>query len=195
VVDSGDQQQGVAGQALPLPLVAVVVDAGGNRLAGVAATLKVVKGAGTFTNGQPTLSLTSDVVTSSPAPSQCAASDSQRCGGMLHVDYTKVTHNCDSVSLFGAQLTEAVASDHHCTTKSVPIVTGAGCPVVGGNLLVGCHDDYSFCALTSALPTSYDCTETYTQRLFIGGCLAETHVLTLRIVKAGDNCSGSVTRN
>jgi hypothetical protein len=60
VVDSGDQQQGVAGQALPLPLVAVVVDAGGNRLAGVAATLKVVKGAGTFTNGQPTLSLTSD---------------------------------------------------------------------------------------------------------------------------------------
>ncbi len=60
VVDSGDQQQGVAGQALPLPLVAVVVDAGGNRLAGVAATLKVVKGAGTFTNGQPTVSLTSD---------------------------------------------------------------------------------------------------------------------------------------
>jgi hypothetical protein len=60
VVDAGDQQQGVAGQALPLPLVAVVVDAGGNRLAGVAATLKVVKGAGTFANGQQTLSLTSD---------------------------------------------------------------------------------------------------------------------------------------
>jgi hypothetical protein len=60
VVDSGDQQQGVAGQALPLPLVAVVVDAGGNRLPGVAATLQVVKGAGAFANGQPTLSLTSD---------------------------------------------------------------------------------------------------------------------------------------
>ncbi len=60
VVDAGDQQQGVAGQALPLPLVAVVVDAGANRLAGVAATLKVVKGAGTFTNGQQTLALTSD---------------------------------------------------------------------------------------------------------------------------------------
>ncbi len=60
VVDSGDQQQGVAGQALPLPLVAVVVDAGANRLAGVAATLRVVKGAGAFANGQQTLSLTSD---------------------------------------------------------------------------------------------------------------------------------------
>jgi hypothetical protein len=33
VVDSGDQQQGVAGQPLPLPLVAAVVDAGANRLA------------------------------------------------------------------------------------------------------------------------------------------------------------------
>jgi hypothetical protein len=60
VVDSGDQQQGVAGQALPLPLVAVVVDAGGNRLTGVAATLSVVKGAGVFANGQQALSLTSD---------------------------------------------------------------------------------------------------------------------------------------
>ncbi len=60
VVDAGDQQQGVAGQALPLPLVAVVVDAGGNRLPGIAATFRVVKGAGVFANGQPTLSLTSD---------------------------------------------------------------------------------------------------------------------------------------
>jgi hypothetical protein len=60
VVDSGDQQQGVAGQALPLPLVAVVVDAGGNRLAGTVVTFKVVKGAGTFANNQQTLSLTSD---------------------------------------------------------------------------------------------------------------------------------------
>jgi Glucodextranase, domain B/Carboxypeptidase regulatory-like domain len=60
VVDSGDQQQGVAGAALPLPLVAVVVDAGANRLAGIAATLRVVKGAGTFANGQQTLALTTD---------------------------------------------------------------------------------------------------------------------------------------
>jgi Glucodextranase, domain B len=60
VVDSGDQQLGVAGQALPRPLVAAVVDAGGNRLPGVAATLGVVKGAGHFGNGQQTLGLTTD---------------------------------------------------------------------------------------------------------------------------------------
>ncbi len=60
VVDSGDQQQGVAGQALPLPLVAAVVDAGANRLAGVPVTFTVVKGAGTFANGQQTLTLTTD---------------------------------------------------------------------------------------------------------------------------------------
>ncbi len=60
VVDSGDQQQGVAGQALPLPLVAVVVDASANRLPGVAVTFNVVRGAGTFANGQQTLSVASD---------------------------------------------------------------------------------------------------------------------------------------
>jgi hypothetical protein len=60
VVDSGDQQLGVAGQALPRPLVAAVIDAGGNRLPAVAATLHVVKGAGHFANGQPTLGLTTD---------------------------------------------------------------------------------------------------------------------------------------
>ncbi len=60
VVDSGDQQLGVAGQALPRPLVAVVVDAGANRLPGIAASFRVVKGAGQFNNGQSTLSLTTD---------------------------------------------------------------------------------------------------------------------------------------
>ncbi|HXO51135.1 MAG TPA: carboxypeptidase regulatory-like domain-containing protein, partial [Mycobacterium sp.] len=60
VVDSGDQQLGVAGQALPRPLVATVVDAGSNRLPGVAATFRVVKGAGQFANGLQTMPLTTD---------------------------------------------------------------------------------------------------------------------------------------
>jgi hypothetical protein len=60
VVDSGDQQLGVAGQALPRPLVAAIVDSGSNRLAGVAATFRVVKGSGHFANGLASLSLTSD---------------------------------------------------------------------------------------------------------------------------------------
>jgi hypothetical protein len=60
VVDSGDQQLGVAGQALPRPLVATVVDAGSNRLPGIPATFRVVKGAGQFANGQQTMPLTTD---------------------------------------------------------------------------------------------------------------------------------------
>jgi hypothetical protein len=60
VVDAGDQQLGVAGQALPRPLVAAVVDAGANRLPGIAATFRVVKGAGQFANGQQTMPLTTD---------------------------------------------------------------------------------------------------------------------------------------
>lgn len=51
VVDAGDQQVGIAGQELPRPLVAVVIDAGHNRLAGAAVKLRVVKGNGHFTDG------------------------------------------------------------------------------------------------------------------------------------------------
>ena len=51
VVDSGDQQVGVAGHELPRPLVAVVTDAGHNRLQEVPVKFTVVKGAGEFRNG------------------------------------------------------------------------------------------------------------------------------------------------
>jgi hypothetical protein len=60
VVDSGDEQVGVAGQQLPRPLVAVVTDSGFNRLGGVAVDLKVVKGQGHFLNGLGTLTTTTD---------------------------------------------------------------------------------------------------------------------------------------
>lgn len=60
VVDSGDQQVGVAGQQLPRPLVAVVTDAGFNRLAGVGVDFSVTKGQGQFLNGLDTLTAVSD---------------------------------------------------------------------------------------------------------------------------------------
>ncbi|HET9777141.1 MAG TPA: carboxypeptidase regulatory-like domain-containing protein, partial [Gemmatimonadaceae bacterium] len=60
VVDSGDQQVGVAGQHLPRPIVAAVVDGGSNRLAGVPVSFQIVKGTGHFDNGQPTLTLPTD---------------------------------------------------------------------------------------------------------------------------------------
>jgi hypothetical protein len=60
VVDSGNQQVGVAGQALPRPLVAVVIDTGYNRLPGVPVRFKVTKGKGHFADGSQDLVITSD---------------------------------------------------------------------------------------------------------------------------------------
>lgn len=60
VVDSGDQQIGVVGQRLPLPLVAAVIDAGSNRLAGTEVHFAVVLGGGTFTDGSTELSAVTD---------------------------------------------------------------------------------------------------------------------------------------
>jgi hypothetical protein len=60
VVDAGDQQVGIAGQALPRPLVATVIDAGHNRLEGVAVRFSVVLGGGSFPNGQRELTLPTD---------------------------------------------------------------------------------------------------------------------------------------
>jgi hypothetical protein len=48
VVDSGLNQTGAAGEVLPLPFVAVVVDGADNRLAGVPVTFAVVRGGGTL---------------------------------------------------------------------------------------------------------------------------------------------------
>jgi hypothetical protein len=60
VVDSGDQQVGIAGQQLPRPLVAVVTDGGFNRLEGVEVTFTVVKGMGHFANGLQAITVPSD---------------------------------------------------------------------------------------------------------------------------------------
>jgi hypothetical protein len=60
VVDSGDEQVGVAGQQLARPLIAAVTDSGFNRLGGVAVDFTVVKGHGHFLNGLITLTAVSD---------------------------------------------------------------------------------------------------------------------------------------
>jgi len=48
VVDSGNNQTGVVGQALPLPFIAIVTDAKNNRLANVPVTFEVKDGHGSF---------------------------------------------------------------------------------------------------------------------------------------------------
>jgi hypothetical protein len=59
VVDMGNNQFGVSSELLPRPLVAVVVDAGSNRLANVPVTFTVLEGDGTF-DGQPSLVVLTD---------------------------------------------------------------------------------------------------------------------------------------
>ena len=58
-VDSGNNQFGVVGQSLPLPFIAVVTDAGHNRIPGVPVTFTVRQGGGNI-NGQPSVTLNSD---------------------------------------------------------------------------------------------------------------------------------------
>ncbi len=76
VVDTGGDQIGPIEQALPKPLIAVVVDAGNNRLANVPVTFSVAQGGGSLTNasgtsfttngngstitGQPSITVTTD---------------------------------------------------------------------------------------------------------------------------------------
>ncbi|HEV8239446.1 MAG TPA: hypothetical protein VGS57_08775 [Thermoanaerobaculia bacterium] len=60
VVDSGSLQVGVTGHQLPRPLVAAVVDAGSNRLAGIPVVFQVVEGTGHFAPGGSSLTVPTD---------------------------------------------------------------------------------------------------------------------------------------
>jgi hypothetical protein len=59
VIDTGNNQIGEVNQALPKPLIAVVVDNGNNRLAGVPVTFTVREGGGNF-GGQPAFTVNTD---------------------------------------------------------------------------------------------------------------------------------------
>ncbi|MET0646112.1 MAG: hypothetical protein ABW208_05775 [Pyrinomonadaceae bacterium] len=59
VVDTGNDQTGEVNKQLPKPLIAVVVDGGNNRLAGVPVTFEVKQGGGGF-GGQSTFTVNTD---------------------------------------------------------------------------------------------------------------------------------------
>jgi hypothetical protein len=59
VVDAGSDQVGLIAAPLPKPFIAVVVDAGSNRLGGVPVTFNVLEGGGNF-DGQPSVVVTTD---------------------------------------------------------------------------------------------------------------------------------------
>jgi hypothetical protein len=126
-----------------------------------------------------------------------------RCGRSIIYDITSVTATgtgCPA-DLNGLMLTESVTNNHGCSPANVQ--TGAGClleshaPMLPTYaILRGCTDTYSVCLGTTSqarIPAS-GCTEIYTQQLFIGGVLAETHIITFHLTKSGTSCSGTVNR-
>jgi hypothetical protein len=126
-----------------------------------------------------------------------------RCGRMIIYDITSVTatgSGCPA-DLNGLMLTESVTNNHGCSPANVQ--TGAGCPLVSHApmmptyaILENCTDTYAVCLGTTSqarIPAG-GCTEIYTQQLFIGGVLAETHIITFTLTKSGTSCSGTVNR-
>lgn len=116
-----------------------------------------------------------------------------RCGAKMIYDITKVTatgSGCPS-TLKGLRITESVTTDAGCIPGAV--TTGAGCPIGTGGTVTGCTDTYALCASAASYPST-GCTEIYTQKLYVGGVLAETRKITFKITRSGSACSGTATR-
>jgi hypothetical protein len=123
-----------------------------------------------------------------------------QCGAQIVYDVTGVTatgSGCPS-SLNGLMVTESVTTDNGCGPGTV--TTGAGCPIEehppmlpGHGIVRNCTDTYGMCGPAAAFPAT-GCTETYTQKLFVGGVLAETRAIRFAIRRSGASCSGTVTR-
>lgn len=119
---------------------------------------------------------------------------SGQCGAQIQFDVTRVTASGSGcpATLDGLRLTETVTTDNGCGPGAV--TTGAGCPIgAGGAVAAGCTDTYGLCGPAAAFPAA-GCTERYTQRLSVGGVLAETRTITFTITKSGGSCSGTVAR-
>jgi hypothetical protein len=114
------------------------------------------------------------------------------CGAQIRYSVTGVTNSCDTIDLVGAKVTESVTTDAKCLPGGVQ--TGAGCPVGSGNSITGCTDTYGLCAAAASFQIG-TCTETYTQKLYVDGCLAETRRIVFTVTRTATSCSGTVTRN
>ncbi|HJW07645.1 MAG TPA: hypothetical protein VJ527_14235 [Rhodanobacter sp.] len=122
------------------------------------------------------------------------------CGAQIEYDVTGVTatgSGCPA-TLNGLRVTESVTTDNGCGPGGV--TTGAGCPIEehppllpGHGMIRNCHDTYALCGPAAAFGAT-GCTETYTQKLSVGGTLAETRTIRFVITKSGSSCSGTVTR-
>jgi hypothetical protein len=119
-----------------------------------------------------------------------------QCGAGLVYDITGVTatgSGCPS-TLNGLTVTEVVTNDHGCSPANVQ--GGAGCPIGAGGTVQNCTDTYRVClgSTSQARIPAAGCTETITQQLFVGGVLAETHLIRFPLTKSGSTCTGTVNR-
>jgi|SRR5215213_1081408 len=126
-----------------------------------------------------------------------------QCGAVIVFDITGVTATgagCPT-TLNGLMLTEVVTNDHGCSPANVQ--GGAGCPIEenppmapGHGRIRNCTDTYGVClgSTSQARIPAAGCTETVTQQLFVGGVLAETHLIRFPIRKTAGGCTGTVNR-
>jgi hypothetical protein len=114
----------------------------------------------------------------------------EQCGAVLHYRVARVTKEGEDCpkSFAGMRTSEKVSSDHGCIKEDFN--TGAGCPINADGTLSGCEDTYALCLKPERFPKD-GCTETATQRLFVGGHLAEKRKVVWTIHKDGV-CSGKV---
>ncbi len=84
------------------------------------------------------------------------------------------------------------ANDHNCMT--VDFKTGDGCPIGPNNSISGCIDRYRACKDPEDVPIG-TCTETVTQNIYVGICLAETRTITFTFESTEDTCKCTVSRN
>jgi len=112
-----------------------------------------------------------------------------KCGAKVKYSVTTVTHNCDSIDMVGARVTEKVTTDHGCSAEEP--TTGSGCPVLAGNKLGGCQDVYGLCMSPLAVP-GRSCEEVYTQVIYVGSCRAVERTITFTISGVPE-CKGSYT--
>jgi hypothetical protein len=120
-------------------------------------------------------------------------------GAISHFEITKVQASgkgCPA-TLDGLKLTEEVTSDHGCHPQEPEI--GSGCTIHADKAkplegrLENCTDNYAVCGDNQAFKFM-GCTQNLTQKLSIGGELAETHTITFEIFKRESDPSGKATR-
>jgi len=169
-------------------------------------------------NGEDVLTAQADAGVPAPPPGSPAATcnyvvtyknehedhcDGGRCGAKVVFDITGVTATGAACprTLDGLRVTEVVTNDHGCTPANVQ--GGAGCPIEehppllpGHGIIQDCTDTYGVClgATSQARIPPAGCTETVTQQIFVGGVLAETHLIRFPITKSATGCTGTVNR-